>query len=156
MKKLTLGFVMLVAILSMSSCSKIVYTHEQVMQNYHTKQEVIKQFGWPDEKREVQGTTEWAYNGDSISKHGTPGTWSVADSLNTKTLTVDTFTDYPKYIKFTFNAQGAVIKWDSHGVSLAKRKSNPVGTVLVVIGSVAAALSLIGLLLINLDNLQFL
>lgn len=161
MKKIIIGSVLLGALLSISSCSKIVYTHEQVMLSYRTKEAVIKQFGLPDEKREANGITEWVYDCDSVSSLGSSKTMiaidgrynGVTDSLKTKTQNVDRFTDYRKYIKFTFDQAGTVLKWDSHGVNFAEKKSNTVGTVLLIVGSTAVLLLAIAAASFNLDGL---
>ena len=147
------------ASLSISGCSKIVYTHEQVMLSYHTKNDVIKQFGYPDQRREVLGTTEWVYNCDSAStlfnsktKIGVNGSYNGnRDSL--KTVDVNEFTSYAKYVRFAFDERGNVLKYDSRGVSFVKRKANPTGIVLIVLGSVTATVLLLGAL-INLDNIN--
>jgi len=157
-KKLIQGIAVLMASLSISGCSKIVYTHEQVMLSYHTKNDVIKQFGYPDQRREVRGTTEWGYNCDSAStlfnsktKIAVNSSYNgVPDSL--KTVNVNEFTNYAKYVRFTFDERGNVLKYDSGGVSFVKRKANPAATVLVVLGSVAATVLLLTAL-INLNDL---
>jgi hypothetical protein len=151
MKKLLSGLAMLGALLSLYSCSKTIYTHEQVMQSYHTKAAVEKQFGLPDEIRETNGTTEWLYNCDSVSTFGSSKTQvaingkysGIADSLNTKSLKVAQFTNYFKYVKFTFDPQGIVLKEDSQGVNFAKKKKNTVGTVLLVAGLTGAIVFLV-------------
>jgi len=157
-KKFIQVIAVLMASLSISGCSKIVYTHEQVMQSYHTKNDVIKQFGYPEQRREIGGTTEWVYSCDSAStlfnsktKIGVNGSYNgIPDSL--KMVNVNEFTNYNKYLRFTFDVQGNVLKYDSRNVSFVKRKANPAATVLVVLGSVAATILLLGAL-INLNDL---
>jgi len=146
MKKIFTGLVMLGALLSLQSCSKTIYTHDQVMQSYHTKAAVEKQFGLPDEIREANGTTEWLYNCDATSTFGHSKTQvaingsynGTVDSLNARSLKVTQFTNYFNYAKFTFDSQGFVIRWDSHGVNFAKKKKNTVGTILLVTGAAGA------------------
>jgi uridine phosphorylase len=66
----------------------------------------------------------------------------VSDSVKTKSVTQ--FTNYDKYIKFTFDAQGTVLKWDSHGVNFAEKKSNTLATVLLILGAVALTVLIVG------------
>lgn len=143
---------MLIALLSITSCSKIVYTHEQVMLSYHTKADVVKQFGYPDQKKEAKGITEWVYNCDTTSmffysqtKVAVNGRYNgILDSL--KTANVNEFTSYSKYIRFVFDETGRVLRYDSHGVDFAERKPNGGGTAMVIIGSAAAFYIIVGIL----------
>ena len=136
----------------MNSCSKIVYTNDQVMQSYHTKNDVVKQFGYPDQKKEAKGVSEWVYNCDTTSnffysetKVAINGSYNgILDSL--KTVNVNEFASYAKYIRFTFDDGGRVLKYDSHGVDFAKRKPNGGGTALVIIGSATAFYIIISIL----------
>ena len=156
MKKLIPVIAVFITLMA-SGCSKIVYTHDQVMQTYHTKNDVIKQFGYPDQRRAGNNIVEWVYNCDSTSalfnsktKIGVAGSYNgIADS--SKTADVKEFTSYAKYVMFTFDERGNVLKSDSRGVSFVKRKANTGGTVLVVLGSVAATVLLLGAL-IDLNN----
>ena len=107
------------------------------------------------------GITEWVYDCDTLSFFGASKTKvaingrfnGTMDSVKAKTVKVDRFTDYHKYIKFTFDQDGTVLKWDSHGVNFAERKSNTIGTVLIVAGSVAAVLLIIVVASFNLDGI---
>ena len=46
------------------SCSHTLYTHQQVLQKCHTKDDVLKQFGQPDEINPGPGFDQWTYNMD--------------------------------------------------------------------------------------------
>lgn len=147
MKPLLIAIAGLGGLLCLCSCSKLIHSHEQVMVSYHTKDDVMKQFGLPDEKREANHVTEWLYNCDTSSallhsktKVAINGTYNtVYGSLNHNTVSMDKFTPYNKYIKFTFDEQGKVLNWDSHNVNFAERKKKPGATIALVVGSVAAA-----------------
>ncbi|HTE01204.1 MAG TPA: hypothetical protein VK668_18085 [Mucilaginibacter sp.] len=149
MKKLLTRSVILIGLLSLCSCTKIVYTHKQVMQSYRTKEAVVKQFGLPDEKREANSVTEWLYNCDSASTFAYSkkqvrinGTYNpVSDSSNTNSVTVKQFTPYSKYVKFAFDQQGNVLDYDSKGVNFTEKKKNTVGTVLLLAGSMAVVVA---------------
>jgi hypothetical protein len=159
MKKLLSGLAMLGALLSLHSCSKTIYTHDQVMQSYRTKAAVEKQFGLPDEIREANNTTEWLYNCDATSIFGRSKAQiaingsdnRTVDSLNARSLKVTQFTNYFNYAKFTFDPQGIVISWDSHGVNFAKKKKNTVGTILLVAGAAGALAFLVTAVVATID-----
>ncbi len=50
--------------LSLLSCTKVIYTQKQVLDGYKTKQDVIEKFGTPTEKRTGDTTEEWLYSYD--------------------------------------------------------------------------------------------
>lgn len=159
MKPLLIAIAGLGGLLCLCSCSKLIHSHEQVMVSYHTKDAVMKQFGQPDEKREVNHVTEWLYNCDTSSaiyrsktKVAINGTYNtVYGSLDHNTVNVTQFTPYKKYVKFTFDEQGKVLNWDSNGINFAERKKKPGATIALVVGSVAAA-TLFVVSLIALDD----
>lgn len=156
MKKLLAGSMILIGLLSLCSCTKVLYSHRQVMQSYRTKEAVIKQFGLPDEKRETNGVTEWLYNCDSTSTFASNtkvrinGTYNpIIDSINTRSVTVKQFTPRNQYVKFAFDKQGKVLDYDSKGVNFAEREKNTIGTVLLVVGSVAIVVVVAGIISFN-------
>ncbi|HWD89822.1 MAG TPA: hypothetical protein VG367_16940 [Mucilaginibacter sp.] len=57
MKNLIKGLAFL-SMLSLFSCTKVLYTHEQVMNRYQSKQDVIGKFGMPAEKKTNGDGTE--------------------------------------------------------------------------------------------------
>lgn len=146
MKTLLIVLASVSGLISLCSCSKQIHSHQQVMVSYHTKDEVLKQFGPPDEKREAHHLTEWLYNCDATSalyhsktKVVMNGTYNtVYGSLNHNTVTTDKFTPFNKYVKFTFDEEGKVVNWDSNHVNFAERKSQPAATVALVVGCIAA------------------
>ena len=156
MKKLLTGSLVLMGLLSIFSCTKVIYSHRQVMQSFHTKESVVKQFGLPDEKKETNGITEWLYNCDSTSTFASNtrvrinGTYNpIIDSINTKSVTVKQFTPHSKYVKFAFDKQGNLLNYDSHGVNFAEREKNTVGTILLVTGSVAFVIVVASIISVN-------
>jgi len=138
--------------LALCSCSKIIHPHEEVMSSYHTKQDVVKQFGQPDEKRELNELIEWLYNCDSASTfvlsktkvrmHGTYN--SVYGGTDDKSRTVTQFTPYIKYVKFNFDSKGNVIAWDTREVDFAEKKIKVGATVALVGGITYVVLSIVG------------
>jgi len=159
MKKLLIFLVPVVALLAVSGCSKMLYSHEQVMLSFHTKNDVVRQFGLPDQKREANGVTEWLYNCDTASAFGRSktrvavnGSYNPAAVVsNHNPASVIEFTAYARYVKFTFDAEGTVLKWNANGVNFEQRKKNTVGTIFLVVGAVALALLLVGAAIIAND-----
>ncbi|HTE01205.1 MAG TPA: hypothetical protein VK668_18090 [Mucilaginibacter sp.] len=156
MKKLLTGSMILISLLSLCSCTKVIYSHRQVMQSFRTKEAVIKQFGLPDEKRETNGVTEWLYNCDSTSTFASNtkvrinGTYNpIIDSINTKSVTVKQFTLRSQYVKFAFDKQGNVLDYDSKGVNFAEKEKNTVGTILLVTGSIAFVIVVASIISVN-------
>ncbi|MDB4919872.1 hypothetical protein [Mucilaginibacter sp.] len=135
MKKALLGFIALIGIFSMCSCTMVLYSHKQVMQRYTTKSQVTKDFGRPAEKRQSEGTEEWLYNYNGISTNSTFETNNVTQ-----------FSQYDRFVKFTFDGNGNVTKWESHGINKERRKPNPTATIVLVAGLVAFFIALEGVL----------
>jgi hypothetical protein len=157
MKKILAGLVIVGQLLSQFSCTKTIYSHQQVMQSYKTKNNVMRQFGPPDEK--IKGkdfAEEWLYDADKASAFGKSKTkvkvngtyYAHIDTLHTKT--VNEFTAYLTYIKFAFDDEGNTIKYEtSPGINFAEKKSNPVGTALIVVGAVGA---MVAISVVAVDN----
>src|SRR6202000_3084639 len=128
MKNLITGMAIL-SMLSLFSCTKVIYTHEQVLDQYMSKTEVMKRFGIPTEKMTKDSTEEWLYRYDSyntITQH------SVEEYHNTQTATVTEFNRYKRYLIFTFDLKGSVIRNDFQGVDLTVKKKDPVATVALI------------------------
>lgn len=137
----------------LSSCSKQIYSHQQVMESYHTKDDVKRQFGQPDEIMIVNDTTRWLYNcgdpsvfNDTKTKVKVNGVFNTGSGFNTIPITVKQFSEYNKYVKFTFNHDGKVLNWDSSGLNFVERKANPLATIgVVAMVVVATAIAIVEL-----------
>ncbi len=130
MKKLINGL-MIVNMLTLFSCTKVLYTHEQVISLYKTKQDVTKAFGIPTEKKMKDSTEEWLYRYDKAGPH------SSKEFQNTSATNVTEFNRYDRYIMFTMDNQGNIIRCDYDGVDLAVRQNNPAGTIALIAAGVA-------------------
>ncbi|WPU99837.1 hypothetical protein SNE26_27910 [Mucilaginibacter sp. cycad4] len=146
MKTITTIFAAFAGLVFFSSCSKQIYSHKEVMQSYHTKNDVIRQFGQPDEIMIVNDTTGWLYNcsdpsvfNDTKTKVKVNGVFNAGSGFNTIPVSVKQFSQYNKYVKFTFNHDGKVLNWDSSGLNFAERKANPLATIGVVAMVVVAS-----------------
>jgi hypothetical protein len=148
MKNLITGLAFLI-MLSLFSCTKTIYTAQQNMQRYRTKQDIVNNFGLPAEKRSGEGIEEWLYNYGAVNvatgyrntNATVNGDYNSAYG-NSNTLSVTQFSQYNRYIKFTLNDRGNVIKWESQGVDLAVKQKAP--------GKTIAALSILLALTVGL------
>jgi hypothetical protein len=132
MKNLIKGMTIL-CMISLFGCSKVVYTHDQVLNNYTTKKDVMKRFGMPTEKRMIDSAEAWLYRfdrKDSFTKH------SVDEYQNVQTATVTDFNRYKRYLIFVFDQKGNVIRNDYQGVDLAVKKKDTGATIALVAAGV--------------------
>jgi len=146
MKNLLTGYAIIGCLLSLNSCTKVLYSHEKVMQSYATKAAVVKQFGIADEAITNDKSEQWLYNcdtainlkpvfGNSNTHVAVNGTYNNAVGIVKATPSeVARFTPYNRYVTFTFERQGNVLKWESHGVDFAQRKSDKLKTGLLIGG----------------------
>lgn len=153
--KAFITFTSLIAVLALSSCTKTLYTHEQVMSRYHNKKEVIARFGLPTDKRISDGVEEWYYDFGSVSTASTYGNANTGASVNrvgntlygnanTNAYVVTRYNNQSRYIKFVFNEEDTVSSWHSQGVPMAEKIRDKKKTWLLVgslllIGAVNAA-----------------
>ncbi|WP_295670338.1 hypothetical protein [uncultured Mucilaginibacter sp.] len=120
----------LLSMLSLFSCSKVIYTNEQVLNDYKTKESIVKKFGMPREKKTADDSEEWLY---SFDRHN-----SITDHPNTQSPTVDVvnFTIYKRYIIFRMDGHGNVLSRECVGVDLAQRKPQPMLTIAAIAGGI--------------------
>ena len=115
--------------LSVCSCTKVMYTHEQVLSRYTNKQEVTEKFGIPTEKKINDTAEAWLYRYD---RHDSFSNHSIDKFPNTQTVTVTDFGRYKRYLVFMFDQKGNVVRDDFQGVDLAVRGKNTTGTIVLV------------------------
>jgi hypothetical protein len=142
MKKVLPGFFILVAALVLCSCSKKLYTHQQVMQSFHTKDDIFKRFGNPDIKRMADSTEIWIYNHDISGK--APQRAAKTPPMND---TIQTLGARPQnvYINFMFDRAGNIVGYKSNGVDLSYVKKVSAGTnILNTLGIIALVAVLVG------------
>jgi len=124
----------LLSVFSLFGCTKVIYTQQQVLERYKTKQDVTNRFGSPTEKLSGDTTETWLYN--------YVGRNSVTGYSNTNTK-VNDFGRYNKYVTFLFDRQGNVIRSESTGMDLSERESAPGKTIGLILGSLGL-LAIIG------------
>jgi len=148
MKNLITSLVLL-STLSLLSCTKIIYTTDQVIDRYKTKQDVLNAFGIPTEKKISDTSERWLYRYDkNFGEH------DYKQYHNTQTLTVNDFGKYGRYLIFSFDTKGSVIRADYTGVDLTVKKQDTGATiVLVAVGLAVVAVSIIAITHISIEGL---
>lgn len=146
MKKL-ISCILILSVLA-PSCTRTIYTTSQTLEKLQTKDDIIRRFGLPTQKRSEGDITEWIYD------YGTSGTRvqrnigqvnanvrgsssSVYGNATSSGTEVTTFSDFNRYVKFTFNSEGSVIHRNYVGVDLSVKKTSVGKTILCVLGLVA-------------------
>jgi hypothetical protein len=143
MKKTLPGFFILLFALILCGCSKKLYTHQQVMQSFHTRDDVFKRFGNPDIKRTMDSTEVWIYNRDVSGK--TPQPPAKTSPVN-DTTQVQTTTAQNIYVNFIFDHNGNITGYKSNGIDLSYTKKVPAGTsILNTLGAIALIAIAVGI-----------
>jgi hypothetical protein len=143
MKKALPGFFILLFTLVLCSCSKKLYTHQQVMQSFHSKDDVFKRFGTPDITRMADSTEIWIYNRDISGK--TPPLAAKIPSANDTTQTSAAIPQNV-YVNFIFDHSGNIIGYKSNGVDLSYIKKVSAGTnILNILGVIAVIAVVVGI-----------
>jgi hypothetical protein len=151
MKNIAMFLAAFAGLAFLSSCSKQIYSHQQVMLSYRTKDDVLRQFGEPDEIIAINDTTKWLYNcsdpsvfNDTQTKVKINGVYNVASGFHTIPVSVKQFSQYDKYVIFILDKDGKVLNWGSSGVNFAQRKTKVLATVAVVAGVVLGVVVIVG------------
>lgn len=145
MSKPLSGYAFILCLLSLYGCTKKVYTHQQVMQSLHNKDDVLKRFGNPDQVKEGEGVEEWTYNQDKASvavKSLKPDTIHATDEISDTLKAVQPI-KYSKYIRFIFNPDGTVAGYKSQGVDLTTVKKDNFGIALLKVLGIAALIVIV-------------
>jgi len=145
MSKFLIGCSVIVCMLFLYSCTKKVYTHQQVMQSFQNKDDVLKRFGNPDQVKEGEGIEEWIYNQDKAPgtvKSVKPDTIHATDDVS-DTLKAVQPVKYSKYIRFIFNPDGTVAGYKTQGVDMGMTKKDSFGIALLKVIGIAALIVII-------------
>lgn len=156
MKPLLPVLLILTCIVCFCGCSRTIHT-QQVLQSPHTKDDVLKQFGPPDERKQGDGIEEWVYTRYPVSAskkqdtiNGQHGNSSV-DSLK-----INSTGPNNKYFKFIIDTNNNVVGYKNNGVNLTKKiKQNPALATLKFLGQVVIVTIVIGLYLGVEDYITF-
>ena len=123
-----------------SSTSKtVVVSHEEFMNKFKTTKDVIREFGIPDSKKQLDGFEEWLYKKDKVVvrnkfKTGTNNNLALGggamiknkypigginiNSVNSEDET-ETIKEEKSYIKFIIE-NDKIINWDTKGIDFTK------------------------------------
>ena len=99
-------------------CKSVLYTNEQVIDRYKTKQEVTKRFGMPTEKKTGDTTEQWLYAYEQSNSVSQPG----AKHSNIQTAIVTEFNRPRHFLLFTFDKGGNVTRADFNKVNLEEKR----------------------------------
>ena len=117
---------LLISMLLLSSCSKVLYSHNDVMARYRSKADVIKGFGLPTVKKEEGQYSEWIYNyGSTIQGFNT--------KLSGSNVNLSKYNTYSTYVKFNFQGD-KVIDWRTQGTDFTVKSGNDEKTLLWILG----------------------
>ncbi|HTK22044.1 MAG TPA: hypothetical protein VL442_21145 [Mucilaginibacter sp.] len=142
MKKL-IRSILILSIISLCGCTKIIYTHDEVLGRYKTRSDVEKTFGLPTEKKLSDTAEMWLYQydrDDSFNRH------SVTLHHNLQTITVDHFGTFNRYLIFSFDKKGNIARCDYTGVNLTVWKKDPwatAGLVAICVGVTIGAAAIL-------------
>lgn len=142
-----------ISIFSLSSCTKLLYSHEEYMNRFRTKEGVIAHFGLPDQKIEEGDYTQWLFDfgkgstgvgfGNANTNASIYGNKSnIYGNSNTNAGVFTQVDEYDKYVKFTFDKQGMVKNWTSQGVNLSRKQIKKGATIVAVVAVIAACVEL--------------
>jgi hypothetical protein len=151
------GYFIVLCLLFFCSCTKKIYTHQQVMQSFHTKDDVLKQFGKPDEVKEGIDIEEWIYNRDKVSGPNKPAKQDtiIATNAISDTLKTTQAIKYNKYIRFIFDGAGNVAGYKTQGVDMSTTKKDNFGMgLLKVLGITALIIIVVGLDIYNNSDIN--
>ena len=132
-----------VCLLSIFSCTKVIYSHEEVMGRYKTKEDITKKLGVPDEKRTGVDFEEWLYQYDHRNN-------STDKDAGIKTINVTEFGRHKKYIIFSMGSAGNVLSWKAEGVDFTEKRNAP-GKTIGLIAGVAGFIALVAWLASNIN-----
>ena len=145
------SFIVILIVFVFTSCTKVLYTHNDYMQRFRTKQDVINSFGLPTEKREEGDILEWVYyfgkttTGIGYSNTNQRSTISSDYSSvygNSNGLSVARVNESNRYVKFTFDKNNNVISYNSSGVDYTQRVKDKKATTWCIVLSIVASVGM--------------
>ncbi len=149
MKNLFKG-IMILIVVSLFGCTKALYTQDEVLNRYKTRDDVQKTFGIPTEKQVSDTSERWLYQYDRHASFEKKR--YVELHQNTQTINVKDFDHFDRYLIFSFDRNGRIVRCDYTGVDLAVRKKDPLKTVALVAVCIGLAY---GLAAIAANNISF-
>jgi hypothetical protein len=149
MKRSQFLFLAVLGLLAFNSCTHTLYTQQQVLANCHKKQDVLEQFGPPDEINPGIGVEQWTYDMGKkpVKKSKKLDVAQILpDTLIKDSLQYVKPDKYASYAKFMFDAEGNFVGYKTDGADLSKNKKDSFGKSFVnITGAVVIISALVAL-----------
>jgi hypothetical protein len=119
-----------------------------VVDNLHTKQDLLKQLGEPDQKVTYPEYEEWAYIRDTLSvlsnNNNSDTVSKVANGPSKDSVKSTFYAVHHTYIKFQIDSANHIIGYKNNGVDLTRKvKENFGNTLLDILGGTLAVLLIV-------------
>jgi hypothetical protein len=127
----------LVLIIISVSCTKVIYTHKQVMDGIKTKEQAITKFGLPNSKMNEGEFEQWYYDYGTVSRSKSSSTYTIPESSSIVKLNFGNYfgstvtTTNNKYVKLIFKGED-VIKWETQAVNFQQKGTDKLGNALLL------------------------
>jgi len=154
------NFLFFLGLLSLFACTKVIYTHKQVMDEIKSKDQVIKKFGLPNSKMTEGEYEQWYYDYGMESRSRTSSTYTKPEINNTVNVNINsspnsginynlmnqstvpkfnlgnsygstTTTTRNKFVKIIFRGE-TVVSWETQAVDFSIKGTNRVGNALLL------------------------
>ncbi len=136
---IVIGGWILYLIFNSSSSEAVIISHNEFMNKFITTDDVLKEFGVPDSKKELNGFEEWLYKKDKViirnrSKNGRNQNFTMGGGamykdkyplggFNTNTSNTEdeteTIREEKSYIKFIIK-NDKIVNWDTQGMDFTR------------------------------------
>lgn len=124
-----------------SSCTRVVYSHEDYMSAIKTKSDAISTFGSPTNRTKEGDLEVWTY----ILGSGTVGLGMANgygnygnNSSNASVYGSTVYSNFTREVTFIFDGNNAV-RWNSRGVDFKKEEINKSGTTWGILGFIGGS-----------------
>lgn len=129
------------SLLVFSSCTRVVYSHDDYMSAIKTKSDAISTFGSPTNKTNEGNLEVWTY----ILGSGTVGLGMANgygnygnNSSNASVYGSTVYSNFTREVTFIFDGNNAV-RWNSRGIDFKKEEINKSATTWGIIGFIGGS-----------------
>ncbi len=146
-KFIKIAFLLYLGIFLLTSCTRVVYTHEDYMSRIKTKNDALLTFGSPTSKTQEGGLEVWTY----ILGSGTIGFGNYNNNTGTSSVYGTTlYTNFTREITFIIDGNN-VIRWNSRGVDFQKEEVDNKATTWGILGFIGGSTVLMMILSAIID-----
>jgi hypothetical protein len=153
MKQIRIANALLAIMVLLTSCTKTVYSHKDFMEQFRTKDQVVRQFGVPYKKGEDGDYTEYVYDfGHTVVGMGyknsntnasvTDDGNSIYGRSNTNGYGGVRYDELNRHVRFVFDNRNNVVSYETQGVDFSKKKTAVGRTILLFTLSIGAGIAL--------------